>query len=139
MEFLDAGGGDDEHSRAGYECLGREHDHQGCAGFDQWLDHLAVSAAVQAAFTVVQAPQGTCIVDYSGVATAESCTPPGALSSTTLAIHPNPTVAGHGFLVVVSGEYYANSAAGCSDNSSSGTSNTYTLIPSAHAYVNLTN
>ena len=100
---------------------------------------LAVSAAVQAAFTVVQAPQGTCIVDYSGVATAESCTPPGALSSTTLSIHPNPTVAGHGFLVVVSGEYYANSAAGCSDNSSTGTSNTYTLIPSAHAYVNLTN
>jgi hypothetical protein len=79
------------------------------------------------------------MVDYSGVATAESCTPAGALSSTTLSIKPNPTVAGHGFLVVVSGEYYANSAAGCSDNSSSGTSNTYTLIPAAHAYVNLSN
>ena len=100
---------------------------------------LTVSASVQAAFAVVQAPQGTCIVNYSGVATAEPCSPAGALSSTTLTIHPNPTVAGHGFVVVVSGEYYSNSAAGCSDNSSSGTSNTYTPIPAAHAYVNLTN
>ena len=99
---------------------------------------LTVQAAVQLPFTVVQAPPGTCIVDYSGVATYEGCNP-GVLSSTTLTINPKATVAGHGFLVVVSGEYYSNSAANCSDNSSGGTSNTYTLIPSAHAYVNLTN
>ena len=100
---------------------------------------LTVQAAVQLPFTVVQAPPGTCIVDYSGVATNEACTPAGVLSSSTLTINTTATVAGHGFLVVVSGEFYSNSAANCSDNSSSGTSNTYTLIPSAHAYVNLTN
>ena len=87
------------------------------------------------AFSVVQAPQATCIVDVGGVATASECTPAGTLSSTTLTINPQPTVAGHGFVVVVSGEYSSNSAAGCTDNRS----NTYTLIPGAHASVDLPN
>ena len=50
---------------------------------------LTVQAAVQTPFTVVQAPPGTCIVDYSGVATNEACTPAGVLSSSTLTINHN--------------------------------------------------
>ncbi len=109
----------------------------GCAACNVMKNPVSPGSNVP--FSVVQAPQATCIVVINGVATPAACTPAGPLSSTTLTINPSPTVAGHGFLVVVSGEYDSNSAADCSDNSSTGTSNAYALIPSAHASVNLPN